>query len=131
MKSITIGVVAKASGLRPSAVRFYERQGLVASERLANGYRAYDRQAVSVLRFIARAQALGFSLKEVREILALRRRGSKPCDCVTSMITRNLANIDRRIAELSRLRRELRALAKRPPPTQHLEVICPIIEADR
>ncbi len=129
-KTMTIGVVSKASGLRPSAVRFYEREGLVASGRLANGYRAYDRQAVSVLRFIGRAKELGFSLEEVREILAVRRRGREPCDCVTSMIKRNLASIDRRIAELSRLRRQLRALTKTPPREQRPEAICPIIEGD-
>ena len=52
---LTIGVVARRVGIRPSAVRFYERQGLIASERLANGYRCYDRDAVKVLGFISRA----------------------------------------------------------------------------
>ena len=90
-KMLTVGMVAKRIGIRPSAVRFYERQGLVASERLANGYRAYDREAIRVLSFISRAKALGFSLEEVREILAVRRRGAEPCACVTKLIERNLA----------------------------------------
>jgi len=127
---LTIGVVAKRLGIRPSAVRFYERQGLVASERLANGYRTYDRDVVNVLSFISRAKALGFSLEEVREILAVRRTGTEPCARVTKMIDRNLAGIDQRIAELSALRRQLRALAKSPVRGQRTEAICPIIESD-
>lgn len=127
---LMIGVIAKRIGIRPSAVRFYERQGLVTSERLANGYRAYDREVVDVLRFINRAKALGFSLEEVREILTLRRSGTEPCDCVTAMIERNLVAIDERIAELSRLRRQLRALAKNPTRERPTKAICPILEAD-
>lgn len=127
---LTIGVVAKRLGIRPSAVRFYERQGLVASERLANGYRAYDRDAVKVLSFISRAKALGFSLEEVREILAVRRTGTEPCARVTKMIERNLAGIDQRIADLSALRRQLRALVKNPARKQRAEAICSIIESE-
>ena len=127
---LTIGVVAKRIGVRPSAVRFYERQGLVASERLANGYRSYDRDAVKVLSFISRAKALGFSLEEVREILAVRRTGTEPCARVTHMIERNLVGIDQRIAELSALRRQLRALTKSPARERRVEAICPILESD-
>lgn len=128
-EKLTIGAVAKLVGIRPSAVRFYERQGLVASDRLANGYRAYGHEAVSALRFINRAKALGFSLDEIREILEVRRSGNEPCGCVATMIERNLAAIDRRIAELSALRRQLRALNKEPPSSRATEDICPIIES--
>jgi hypothetical protein len=92
------------------AVRFYERQGLVASERLANGYRTYDREAIDVLRFINRAKALGFSLEEVREILMVRRSGTAPCAI---------------------MRRQLRRLRLSPAREQHPRAICPIIESDR
>ena len=128
-EKLTVGVVAKRIGIRPSAVRFYG-QGLLASERSSNGYRAYDREAVSILRFISRAKALGFSLDEVRQILAVRRSGNTPCACVTTMIERNLAAIDQRIAELSALRRHLRSLAKSPPSRRPGMAICPIIECD-
>jgi len=127
---LTVGAVAKRLGIRPSAVRFYERRGLVASQRLANGYRVYDQDTVGVLHFINRAKALGFSLEEVREILTLRRGGNEPCDCVTAMIERNLAAIDEHIAELSTLRRQLRALLKDSPRKRHAEEICPILESD-
>jgi len=128
---MTIGRVARRLGIRPSAVRYYERQGLVTSERLANGYRAYDHEAVDVLRFINRAKALGFSLEEVREILELHRAGGEPCACVTKMIERNLAAINQRIGELSGLRRQLRRLGKNPAGAPRAQVICPIIENDR
>lgn len=127
----TIGRVARRLGIRTSAVRFYERQGLVASECLPNGYRVFDREAVDILRFINRAKEFGFSIGEIREILALRRGGTEPCGCVTEMIERNLMEIDRRIAELSGLRRELRRLSKGPAGREGEHVICPIIESDR
>jgi DNA-binding transcriptional MerR regulator len=127
---LTVGVLAKRIGVRPSAVRFYERRGLVASERLANGYRVYSQEAVGVLRFINRAKALGFSLEEVREILTLRRGGEEPCDCVRAMIERNLLAIDKRITELSRLRRQLRALTSNAARKRPAEAICPILESD-
>jgi DNA-binding transcriptional MerR regulator len=127
-QKLTIGAVAKRVGIRPSAVRFYERQGLVASDRLANGYRAYGYEAVGVLRFINRAKALGFSLDAIREILEVRRSGNEPCGCVATMIERNLAAINQRIAELSALRRQLRALTKEQPSSRGTEDICPIIE---
>jgi DNA-binding transcriptional MerR regulator len=127
-EEFTIGRVARRLGIRTSAVRFYERQGLVTSERLPNGYRVFDREAVDVLRFINRAKELGFSIGEIREILALRRGGTEPCGCVTTMIERNLIEIDRRIAELSRLRRELHRLKKGPVTEARPQAICPIIE---
>lgn len=131
LERLTVGRAAERVGIRPSAVRFYERQGLVASERLANGYRTYDQEAIDVLRFINRAKALGFSLEEVREILMVRRSGTAPCARVTKMIERNLAAVDQRIAELSVLRRQLRRLSKSPARAQLPRAICPIIESDR
>ena len=124
---LTVGALAKRVGIRGSAVRFYERQGLIASRRRANGYRIYDKQVIEVLRFINRAKALGFSLEEVREILTLRRGGIEPCDCVTTTIERNLVAIEQRIAELSTLRRQLRTLVKNSKRKRHADEICPIL----
>jgi DNA-binding transcriptional MerR regulator len=129
-QKLTVGATAKRVGISASAVRFYERRGLVASDRLANGYRVYGHQAVDALRFINRAKALGFSLNEIREILEVRRKGQAPCDCVTTMIERNLAAIDQRIVELSALRRQLRALSRSRPRPRASQVICPIIESE-
>lgn len=98
-------------------------------ERLPNAYRAYTGEAMAVLRFIHRAKTVGFSLDEVRKILALRRGGSEPCPRVARMIDRNAA-IDHRIAEFTQLRRRLRALTKAPAGKGHAKTIRPIIEGD-
>ncbi len=128
---LTIGAVARRTGIRPSAVRFYERRGLVTSERLANGYRVYNQAALSALRFISRAKALGFSLTEIGEILEVKRNGMEPCGCVKVLIERNLRDIEDKISALSRLRRDLRALTLRRPFQPSSDRICPIIESGK
>ncbi|KAB2913236.1 MAG: MerR family DNA-binding protein [Hyphomicrobiaceae bacterium] len=130
-KALTIGTLARRMGVQTSAVRFYERQGLIASERLANGYRVYGEDAAQALAFICRAKALGFSLDQIAEILEIRRAGSAPCGCVKDIIERNLADVERKLAELSRLRRELKAIAARPAPSAPVVKVCPMIEAAR
>jgi DNA-binding transcriptional MerR regulator len=94
MESIGIGALAKAAGVGIDTVCYYERAGLVApSDRLASGCRRYSRVEVSRLRFIRRAQAPGFSLREIRELLALSS-------------SRNVAS-GRRKAEAKRMREGL------------------------
>lgn len=127
-EALTVGRIARRVGISPSAVRFYERRGLIASHRLANGYRNYGGEAAAALRFVVRAKALGFSLEEMRQIIEIRRSGAEPCGCVATMIESNLAAIDRRIADLAKLRRQLRALARQQPGRAATEAICPIIE---
>lgn len=118
-------------GVQPSAVRFYERQGLIVSERLPNGYRVYSQAAANALSFICRAKALGLSLDQIAEILDIRRAGSVPCGCVKEIIERNLADVERKLGELTRLRRELKAIAARPAPSSQVVKVCPMIEAAR
>jgi len=130
-RTLTIGALARRIGVQPSAVRFYERQGLISPERLANGYRVYGQDAVNALSFICQAKALGFSLDQIREILEIRRRNAAPCACVKEMVERNLAEVERRIAELSHLRRELRGIAGRAAPASLPARVCPIIESVR
>ncbi|MEO8747579.1 MAG: MerR family transcriptional regulator, partial [Rhodanobacter sp.] len=72
--SLTIGAVATRAGVRIDTIRFYEREGLLAEPvRRASGYRQYDAAAVAQLRFSRRAEVLGFSLQEIRDLLALSR----------------------------------------------------------
>ena len=127
-KGVTIGALARRMGVQTSAVRYYERQGLIASERLGNGYRVYTQDAVNALRFICRAKALGFSLEQIGEVLQIRRRDAQPCARVRGLIGRNLADVERKIGELSRLRRELKALAGATVPPTSPASVCPIIE---
>ena len=102
MDSIGIGTLAKRAGVGIDTVRYYERSGLLTPKsRLASGYRRYSDVEVARLRFIRRAQALGFTLKEVRELLALSRR--KDVARVKRTAQEKLADVEQRIAALERV----------------------------
>jgi DNA-binding transcriptional MerR regulator len=109
-----IGELARHSGLAPSAVRYYERLGLLpAPGRTASGYRSYGDAAADRLAFIRSAQAVGLTLAEVRLVLGVRDAGEAPCQVVTELIDRRHAEVRTRIAELQALERELSQLQKR------------------
>lgn len=127
MESIGIGALAKAAGVGIDTVRYYERAGLVApSDRLASGYRRYSSVEVSRLRFIRRAQALGFSLREIRELLALS--SSRNVASVKRKAEARLADVDKRLDELKRVREGLSKLIKACPGHGTPES-CPILQA--
>ncbi|HJR07885.1 MAG TPA: heavy metal-responsive transcriptional regulator [Pyrinomonadaceae bacterium] len=106
--TLRIGEVAEASGIGVEALRFYERRGLLGRPaRTASGYRAYDASVIERLAFIKRAQAIGFSLDEIAEILEMRGRGEAPCLEVREAARRKLAELDARLTELRRYRNEL------------------------
>ena len=107
-QTLRIGEVAAASGMSVEALRFYERRGLLGRPaRTASGYRAYDETVIERLAFIKRAQAIGFSLDEIAEILEMRGRGEAPCVEVREAARRKLAELDERLRELRRYRNEL------------------------
>lgn len=105
MAGLRISDVAARAGLTAATVRYYERLGLLArAPRSATGYRHYDDTTVDELRFIKKAQGLGFSLDEVGEILTLSRAGKTPCSRVLDLARRHLATVDTRIRQLARFR---------------------------
>lgn len=109
-----IGALAKATGLSPKAIRYYEELGLLSDAmRTESGYRVYTGHDVERLRFILGAKALGFSLNEIKDIVALHDGGESPCGAVRRMLDEKLAALDRRIGELSRFRDELKAYKER------------------
>lgn len=109
---LKIGQVASAANVNIQTIRYYERTGLLApAPRTPSGYREYDDEAVKRLRFIKHAQALGFSLKEISELLALRVRHGAACRPVEEKTRAKIALIDDRVRELTRLRRTLERLA--------------------
>ena len=129
MDGLTIGRVARDAGLEIDTVRFYEREGLLnRPARTAAGYRHYSSDAVSRLRFIRQAKELGFSLSEIKELLALRVTPGKSCSDVRAHADHKIADVDRRIASLKRMRGALVKLASacsgKGPVSQ-----CPILEA--
>lgn len=129
MENLTIGELARTVGVAAETLRYYERRGLVApSRRSASGYRLYDGEARERLRFIRRAQALGFSLEEVAELLAISDNPEADAGEVKALTERRMADIEARLQDLERLRDGLRALSDRCPghgPTEE----CPILGA--
>lgn len=106
---LLIGQLAKAAGVKPDSVRFYERSGLLPKpERRASGYRVYEEAALRRLRFIKKAQALGFSLDEIRRILRLRSQGQPACECVVRMAEATLSETERKLRELQNFAEGLR-----------------------
>lgn len=124
---MTIGEAASRSGVLPRTIRFYEEIGLITPpERMENRYRAYDENDIRTLRFINRARSLGFSLKDVGELLSLyrdRRRASKD---VKRLALGHVAELDRKIAEFTAIRNTIADLAHRCHGDTRPE--CPILE---
>lgn len=107
---LKIGEVATRSGVGVDALRFYERRGLLGRPaRTGSGYRVYDESVLEQLEFIKRAQALGFSLDDIAAIVAEKAEGRSPCGAVREIVRARLAELDARLAELRRYRRELAA----------------------
>ncbi|KRE89311.1 MerR family transcriptional regulator [Frateuria sp. Soil773] len=127
--SLTIGAVAKRVGVAIDTIRYYEREGLLPEPlRRASGYRSYGEGTVAQLRFIRRAKDLGFTLEEIRDLLALsadRRRGVK---AVKQRAEQRLEAIEVRIAELQRVRDGLAQLIASCPGHGAPEQ-CPILRA--
>ena len=108
MTGLLIGAVAKKSGLSVPTIRYYENVGLLAAApRSATGYRHYGHKVLDELRFIKKAQALGFSLDEIKEVLTLIRSGTHPCAHVLDLARRHLQALDERIAQLTKFRGHL------------------------
>ncbi len=126
---LTIGRVAHAAGIGIDTIRYYEREGLLpAPARRISGYRDYTPDAVTRLRFIRRAKELGFTLPEIRELLALSADRARGVRGVKQRAEARLGEIDRRIRELKRVQRGLKHLIDACPGHGALER-CPILTA--
>lgn len=111
MAALSVGQVARRAGVGVETVRFYERQGLLAEPaRKASGYRQYGDEAVAVLRFIRRAKLLGFTLKEIKGLLALRLDGGATRAAVRKQATAKVADIEAKIRDLRRMQAALAGL---------------------
>jgi|SRR5919197_6708315 DNA-binding transcriptional MerR regulator len=129
---LLIGEVAKRSGASRKALRLYEQTGILpAPQRTHSGYRLYSAQAVDVLFFVRQAQRLGFTLGEIKEIVAIRRAGRAPCPHVRDLVRRKAADLDRALADLAEMRRALRALLSRWESKKNSKsaAVCPHIES--
>jgi len=124
-----IGEVATAAGVGIDAVRFYEREGLLPKPaRRPSGYRDYSPDAVLDLRFIKRAKELGFSLKEISELIAIDRDPEATAGDVKKLAEEKLTDLEDKIRSLQRMKRALREVAESCPgrgPTRD----CPILRS--
>lgn len=113
----TIARTAKAAGVGVETIRFYERRGLIRQppKPAEGGPREYDRTAVARIRFIRKAQELGFSLGEIEELLSLRAAPDADCADVRARAARKRDEVAEKIAELDRIRAALDALIARCP----------------
>lgn len=129
-RPLRIGEVAKASGVAVETLRFYERRGLLGRPaRTESNYRVYGAAVLERLAFIKRAQAIGFTLDEIGEILAESAEGRLPCRHVRATARRKLEELDRRIGELRRYRAELaRTLAEWDERGEEEGDVCGLIE---
>ncbi len=130
-----IGEAAKATGLEATAIRFYEKQGVLPGPgRTDSGYRDYTQADVDLLRFVRRARSLEIPLDDVREIVGLRINDQAPCDVVRKVMAREMAAIESRINELEGLRDELARLQMKADEVGDDwpggACVCPIVEAD-
>jgi MerR family transcriptional regulator, copper efflux regulator len=124
---LSIGKLAKLAGVGIDTVRYYERNGLLApGARLASGYRRYGAVELARLRFIRRAQKLGFSLKEIDSLLSLSAR--RNVAQVKRAAQAKLDDVDARIADLQRVRQGLSLLVD-ACPGHGMAADCPILRA--
>jgi MerR family copper efflux transcriptional regulator len=127
MEALGIGQLAKRGGVGIDTVRYYERNGLLAPRtRLTSGYRRYGELEVARLRFIRRAQGLGFSLKEVKELLTLSAQ--RDVGRVKRSAQLKLLDVESRIAALERIREGLAKLIE-ACPGHGRAADCPILQA--
>jgi len=111
MNNLTIGQAARLAGVGVETIRFYERQGLVAQPpKPADGFRVYPAETVRRIRFIRRAKQIGFTLKEVRELLGFYFDPGASCAEVRQRAAEKVADMETRIAALQRMKTALQAL---------------------
>ncbi|MHB1566332.1 MAG: MerR family DNA-binding protein [Acidiferrobacter sp.] len=129
MQRVTIGALAKQIGVGAGALRYYEALGLlVPAGRSRAGYRLYDQKELKQLHFIRRAQELGFSLEEIAVLLKLSQNRSAQAADVRRITAEKMADIERRIKDLERMKCGLQALAGKCDG-QGSVIDCPILAA--
>jgi MerR family mercuric resistance operon transcriptional regulator len=126
---LTIGKLARAGGVNLETIRYYEREGLLpCPPRTRGGYRIFPDEAPRRLRFIKRAQQLGFSLTEIRELLTLRVKPGTKREQIRARAEAKIADIDQKIEALTAMKRALRQLTTQCSGCGPIAE-CPILES--
>lgn len=125
---LTVGKLARAAGVGVETIRFYERRGLLEEPpRTSSGYRRYTPQAVARIDFIRRAQRLGFTLNEIRELIELEEDPNCTCDVVRERALAKIAAVEEKIAQLSAMRGALQEVLQTCDGTRAVRE-CPLID---
>ena len=129
MNGLTTGQLADKAGVNNETIRYYERKGLLAiPPRKDSGYRLFPPEAVKIVRFIKRAQGLGFSLREIRELLVLNSNRSSTCGDIKESARRKFEEVETKIRQLQSMREALYGLIERCPGKGPLSD-CSILES--
>ncbi len=127
MSCMRIGEVAARAGVNVQTVRYYERRGILPPPpRSPSGYRQYGPDAVSRVRFVKRAQDLGFSLAEIQDLLGLRVEETSACSLVEARVREKIGQVERKIRELEGMKRVLEELVEACRARRPTEE-CPIL----
>jgi MerR family mercuric resistance operon transcriptional regulator len=133
MEAFQIGQVARKTGVSVDAIRFYEKEGLLPRPaRTQSGYRLYQPGEIASLEFIRKAQRLGFSLDEIRELFSIQRHPHEACSHVQELIAQKLAVVRSKIEELEKLAAGLATALKQcrkalREPAKHQDS-CPVLQ---
>ncbi len=123
-----IGEVAKEAGIKAQTIRFYERRGLLKTPaRTASGYRAFPASVIQIVRFIKQSQELGYTLAEIKQLLALRDYSGNAAQ-VRALATAKIDSITQRIESLARMRDELEILVANCQCGEEAQPDCPAIK---
>ena len=129
MTILTIGQLAKHAQVGVETIRFYEREGLIMEpQRSAAGYRLYAPTAIKRIRFIQRAKDVGFTLKDIRELLMLRQQDGISCQDIQIKAAAKIADIEQKLIELQRMKNALQQMANKCTDEQSASE-CPILDA--
>ncbi len=126
---LKIGEVASSTEIPIATIRYYERMGLLETpERTASGYRQYSEGVIKRLRFIHQAKSLGFTLNEIKELLSISVRPGNTCGAVRQQTEAKLADVEKKLQELQRIKRALLILNRECPGVGSRNE-CPILDA--
>ncbi len=128
MEKMTTSQLARESNVNLETIRYYERRGLIPKPpRNASGYRQYSQEDIARTKFIKRAQALGFSLKEISEILSLRMEPGTTCGDIKAKVEAKIEDVEQKIEDLQQMRQALLILVSKCTGKGPVG-LCPILE---
>jgi MerR family mercuric resistance operon transcriptional regulator len=127
---MTIGKIAKQAGVGVETIRFYERKGLIKQPKkeFSEGFRSYSQDEALKIRFIKRAQELGFTLREIKELLDLNTNPRATCDDVRILAETKISEIEQKIKDLKQMKASVRQLEKACSDSRKAVACCRIID---